>query len=348
MNQAIRERVAERLRSEAVRKQIRPESLPGNAEVSEQIAAGYLDGSRELRWDEFRRICRALDTDPLWLLSPAYQAPRLIYRNAAPPTRRRAAHIENAFLVIGEELPKARRPRLFLPNGPDDPGELLTLLDPMVSDLRDRHGDTIELYRDHRLPVLGVWEENAFDAFLMASGSSHLVCVNLNTPDARMEFSLLHEFSHFAFDADRDLPIDVRLTGSDLYGDRINEKARPEYIANKFAQLWLVPWEAAQKMAMKWPNCAPCAHYIREHRVSPDVVANALYDVLRFRASPPAYQRVQQSVRDSVPEWRGRSEIRGFVKEETRTLREQALSILEDAEEGRRKEILSAWGFADG
>nr|VFJ51625.1 MAG: protein of unknown function (DUF955) [Candidatus Kentron sp. FW] len=347
MNQAIRARVAERLSSESTRKHIERESIVRDSGLSEDVVTGYLTGTLELCWDEFRRICQALEADPIRLLLPDYKTSRLAYRNATSSARREAARIENAFLMVRETLPKATRPRLFLPAGIEDPGELLTHLIPIVTDLRERHGDTTSLYEDHKLPVLGVQEGN-FDAFLMACKPSYLVCVNLGGPDARIEFSLLHEFCHFIFDADREVPIDIRVTGTDLYGNRISEEARPEYIANKFAQLWLIPYESAQKMAKAWPNVGACADYVREHRISPDVVINALYDVLRFHRNPPSYRQIQQTVQNDIPEWRGHFEVRDFVKTQRRILYRDVAGFLEDAQEGRREEILSAWGLADG
>jgi len=320
-----------------------------DAGMRDEVVGDYLAGKRKLNLDEFGRICRAMDADPVLLLLPSYRSSQLVYRQGNPNARRTISRIENVFQLLREELPRdAKRPGIHLPGTVDDPAMLLAELSPLVEDLRAHHGDTKSLYEDYNLPVLGVRMEDAFDACLMVCKPNYLVCINLDKPDSRIEFSLLHEFAHFVFDADRKILPDIEITGSDLYGDHIRPEARPEYIANKFAQLWLVPYEDAEAMAKRWPNTRDCADYIDRRHVSPDVVVNALHDVLRFRRTPPSYLEIKQAMERETGEWHGRSEIRGFVQDSTQNLYKYLMPALEDFGEERRNEVMSAWGFANG
>jgi len=346
MNHHIRQIIADRLHSEATRKQVEVTSIASDSGLAQEVVDGYLRGTRELRWSEFVRICRAIYADPMWLLSSDYQPSRLVYRNSAK-ARHEAARIENTFLLIHKALPtRAKPPRKSSPRG-DSPAELMTGLIPIVREFHEEFGNVQELYKRHHLKVLGVHpkRDRDFDAFLVSCQENYLVCVNLDVSDIRIEFSLLHEFAHFIFDADQDIPIDIKITGADLYGDKISKEVKPEYVANKFAQLWLVPFETAEKMAKVWPDPSACIDYIKEHQISPDVVANAVYDVVRFDSKTRiSYVQIRDAIKSGITQRVDRSEIKKFIDEETLALRKYLTRYLEDAQEERRTEILSAWG----
>ena len=126
--------------------------------------------------------------------------------------------------------------------------------------------------------------------------------------------------AHYLFHAKADLPIDVLPTT--LYDETIRAEARPEYIANKFAQFFLVPFEEAENMALRWPRFDLPGDYLIQRRTSPQVLANAIYDLLTMKlGSKPRYAEVKAAVEAVANEYGGDSDLRVFLEQEGQALR---------------------------
>lgn len=344
----IRHKIADSLRAEMERKELAEHDLAELAHLSAGIVSEYLRGEREPQFGELNPLCRVLGTDLLWLLSAGFKPSKLVYRKIGRQARERASVIENAFILVFESIPKAIHPLIDnVPEADQDALMVLLELDKQVTALRGEHPTVEALYKAHRLPVLGVAAEDDFDGFLLTIGKKSLVCVNTNRPNVRLENTLLHEFAHFAFDSDRDLPVDVEFVPADFYKQRIPNEVRTEYIATKFAQLFLAPLDAARKWAEAVEPEVLAAEYVQAHGVSPDVVANALYDALWMSNQKRNYAPLRDAIKDRIPHYEGRREVRNFVQESTHQLHQAVMELREEFGEGRWQQIREAWGFGN-
>ena len=346
--QSLRRRIGERLSREIQRKAVRKEDIEG---VAPDVVDDYLAGRREISFDELRPICRALGLDLMLLLSPDYSPPRVIYRSVGRAFRSRLAEIETAMALAAEWLPKPKRPPVKRPpEDAADANELLCYACHAVEELKPSHSDIPALFEAHRLPVLAVKvDEEAFDACLLHVSDRFLVVVNQCKPPVRQAFSLLHEFAHFLFDADRDLPVDVDLFASDFYQDTVRPAVRHEYLANKFAQLWLVPWETAEKLARNLERPGDIASFCKllDHPVSPDVLAHAVCDVLRQRPGrAPAFTAIRDRLRELRDWFSGTDSLDAFLQQQKRALTKTLAAHQDDFSPERWKQITRAWQLA--
>jgi len=348
-----RQELGRRLQEEMARKGLSETAVADEARVSEPIVKDYLAGKRNISFSELVPICDALGADAMQLLAPKFQKTNLNYRNTSSAARQFASRVENAFLLVRDWLPVPRRPSCHAP-GLDEgySAMLLTEVRRAVMPLREKYQSVEALYEAHDLPVLPLdGGDEGFDAFFLHQGKHCLVCVNLDKPNARIEFSLLHEFAHFVFDAERPVPLDEDLiVGSDYYRNSVPVHARQEYIANKFAQLWLVPFDEAERLSR---SDADAVQYILDHRVSPDVVANAIRDVRAQRPGQVSYVDIRKRLVDELAargvQWGGRAELREWLQGQWRKIRELlAAPLEEDFGDSRREQVLQAMGMIDG
>lgn len=345
---ALRRAIAERLQREMQRKGFTPERLAQAAHISRSVVEGYLGGSRELQFSELRPLCDVLTLRLMRLLSANFANAQLQYRQTGGRDRERAAAIENAFLAVTDWLPAPRRlPTVPLDDDQDDIAWLLAAVQRVVDPLLRQYPTVEALYRAAALPVLPVHAgDESFDAFLMRAEAKAVVCVNLDKSTVRIHFSLLHEMAHYLFHAATDLPIDV--LPSSLYDDRVNAEVRPEYIANKFAQFFLVPFDEAKKMALHWPRFDVPGDYLTQRRTSPQVVANAIYDLLRIKPGPtPQYAEVKARVEAAVNRYGGDSDLRVFLEQERQTLRARLVTHRDEFADEVWASVGKAWDIPD-
>nr|VFK28302.1 MAG: protein of unknown function (DUF955) [Candidatus Kentron sp. MB]VFK29511.1 MAG: protein of unknown function (DUF955) [Candidatus Kentron sp. MB]VFK74811.1 MAG: protein of unknown function (DUF955) [Candidatus Kentron sp. MB] len=120
-----------------------------------------------------------------------------------------------------------------------------------------------------------------FDAFLISAESHAAICVNSNKPFVRLHFSILHEIAHLLFDRDKGCEIDT--WPENLYAEKIKHQDQPEFIANKFAQFFLIPYQWAMESAKRWPhiNVNNAQGMLNEAQTSRSVMVNAICDFLR-------------------------------------------------------------------
>jgi hypothetical protein len=299
------------------------------------------------------------------LLSPSFHAPRLQYRLAPPKDRRRASAIENAFVLLADFLPTPKRvPTVnnvsedetdILPtpkrvptvnNVSEDETDiayLLTTIRFSVEALRDRLPTVESLYEAAGLPLLPVSAgSDGFDAFLLSVGKRAVVCVNRDKPPARIHFSILHEMAHYLFHRDRDIPLDI--LGEDYYADNIRPEVIPEYVANKFAQQYLIPFDLAEEIAAhrKLPEDIHCL--IAKHRTTPEVLANAVFDCARLRPRAPRYSEISQEIKRAAGTgWGSDRSVVEFIETAGSTLRQAATKAREEFSREVWRDIDAAW-----
>ncbi len=344
----LRTVVAGRLQREMQRKGFTPERLAQAAHIPRPVVEGYLGGNRELQFSELRPLCDVLMLRLMRLLSTNFANAQLQYRQTGGRNRERAAAIENAFLAVTDWLPTPRRlPTVSLDADENDIAWLLAAVQRVVDPLLHQYQTVEALYHAAALPVLPIRAGNeSFDAFLMRAEGKSLVCINIDKPTVRIHFSLLHEMAHYLFHAKTDLPIDV--LPKLLYDNTVNAEVRPEYIANKFAQFFLVPFEDAKGMALRWPRFDLPRDYLIQHRTSPEVVANAIYDLLRIKPGPtPQYVEVKTTVEATANEYGGDSNLRAFVEQEGQALRALLVAHRDEFADEVWASVREAWDIRD-
>ena len=344
----LRTTIADRLQREMQRKGFTPERLAQVARIPQPVVESYLGGHRELQFSELRPLCDALMLRLMRLLSANFGNAQLQYRQTGGRDREQAAAIENTFLMVTDWLPTpCRLPTVRLDDNQDDISWLLGAVQRVVDPLLNQYKTVEALYRAAALPVLPVHAGNeSFDAFLIRADGKSLVCINLDKPTVRIHFSLLHEMAHYLFHAKADLPIDVLPTT--LYDETIHAEARPEYIANKFAQFFLVPFEDANKIALRWPRFDLPRGYLIQRRTSPQVLTNAIYDLLRIKPGPmPCYAEVKTAVEAAVNEYGGDRDIRVFLEEEGQALRTRLATHRDEFADEIWASVRKAWDIPD-
>lgn len=312
----IRQKIAERLTKEMTRKGISKDQIISGSRLSPDIIDAYFAGGREIDFSELKKICGVLFLDVMWLIGGNYQTSHLQYRQSKSKDREIASKIENTFLIVKDSLPDVKRiaaPKIDCTQ--NDTAWLLSHVKKSVETVQMQFSTVEEIIAAANIPVLDIHAgEESFDAFFMTSGKKAVICVNLDKPTIRIHFSLLHEVAHFLFDTDKEVPVDVFASG--LYYDTISPESMPEYIANKFAQFFLVPFDDALNFSKNWQNLTGIEDYINCKRTGTDVLVNAIHDVLRMGSTPPRYASVKDAVNAAAPgQWGGDRTLREFLRE---------------------------------
>ena len=345
----VRKTIGTRLNQEMQRKGIPLHQLVSLSGQSSTVIESYLAGKREINFTELKAVCNVLVLDLMWLIGKNYETCHLHYRSSGPKDREIASKIENSFLLVKDYLPKVKRlPTTRIDYSQDDTNWLLAHVKSAVDKVRTQYSTVEEIIRAANIPVLPIRAgDSAFDAFLMASKNSAVICVNLDKPTVRIHFSLLHEVAHFLFDADRDVPVDVLPTG--LYYDKIKDESKPEYIANKFAQFFLVPFEDAEKMAREFPRLAEIGDYIDSRRTGTDVLLNAIYDIQKLNGKNITYGAIKATIATATDgiSWGGDVTLRSFLREQGSALRASIAANRDDFSDDIWKNIADAWDIND-
>lgn len=347
----VRAEVAKRLKQEMARKGATQDALSRATGLSGAVVNGYLTAKREISFTELSPLCDALSLRLMRLLAPNFGNPCLQYRNTAGRNKAKISEIENAFLLLSDLLPKPKRfAAPDLNDGDGDVGMLLSEVKAAAEELRGRHPTVEALYRAVGLPILPVAAgDEAFDACIMRVRDRSVVCVNADRPTARIHFSLLHEMAHYLWHRDREIPIDERMP--ERFQEAVTREERPEYVANKFAQLFLVPWDDAERFALQWQRLPDTSEFLRQRRTTPHVLAWAIYDCLRFQSPSrrPSYIEVRDAVVQSAQEnYAAGSELRIFLDESGRSLAEEAWKHRDAFADDVWADLARAWGLVRG
>jgi Zn-dependent peptidase ImmA (M78 family) len=339
----IRSELSVRLQSEIKRKCTNSARISNQANQSIEVVEGYLKGNREIQFDELRPICESLKIGLMWLLSPNYKQSHLIFRALADQDLAKVSRIENAFLVIGSILPQVKKfaaPKLNISE--NDPAMLQAEINGALSDLREKHPKVEDLYIATGLHILPLSTgENGFDAFIMNSGKSSVVCVNRDKPPARIHFSLLHELAHFLWHREQDVPVDMSIIES--YGN-IAEGNIPEYVANKFAQQFIFPLKEMESLASSWKNIPNVTDLIAERRTTPDVLAFAIHDYLKFSPKHVQFEQIRDALKVQAGTGWGRdSTVLDFIEQRGNELKNILHQNREEFSDSVWTEIKAAW-----
>lgn len=294
----IRSHVANRLRRESERRGFSVAQIASASGYSEETISAYLRGDKEIDFRETQAICTALAINPVRLFLRDYPETRIRFRGATTAARQAAATIEEAFLTVRHLLPRAVVPSVSRPDdGHEDIGWLIGTLVPCISEIRKQYPSAEGFFAACQIPVIPVRANDQFDAFLLSSGDRVAICVNRDKPSARVHFSLLHEMAHALYHRDTEIPIDV--LENNLYLERISRDSIPEFIAYKFAQFFMLPFDEVRRLVARWPNLDvdQARQMVSSGRASLDVLTNALFDVLRLGSRPVLYAAVRDRVR---------------------------------------------------
>jgi Zn-dependent peptidase ImmA (M78 family) len=292
----VRDHIAERLGYETKRKGLSADALAERAHLPEDVIHAYLGGKREIDFAELRPLCAALALAPMRLLAKRFDESRLAFRRVNASDLAAVGRIEEAFLLIKDHLPKPIQPRIQAPDiTQEDPPYLIGTLVPAVNELRVGHPRVEHLLRWLEIPVLPVSAgPNAFDACLLSCSPRFAICINRDKPLSRIHFSLLHEIAHYLFDRQNEVPLDTDIF--EFYSDRISRENRPEYIANKFAQNYLIPFEDAEEFARDQPPDQDICERLAHWRASVDVLAHAVYDQYLLKGRRSTLNAIKQDL----------------------------------------------------
>ncbi len=343
----IRSELSVRLQSEIKRKCANPARIANQANQSIEVVEGYLKGNREIQFDELRPICESLKIGLMWLLSPNYKKSHLIFRALADQDLAKVSRIENTFLVIGSILPQAKKfPAPKLNVSENDPAMLQAEINGALSDLREKYPKVEDLYIATGLPILAVSAgENGFDAFIMNFGKLSVVCVNRDKPPARIHFSLLHEMAHFLWHKEQDVPVDMAIFENYGKQDIISEGNIPEYVANKFAQQYIFSLKETESLARNWRAIPNVADLIIDHRTTPDVLAFAIHDYLKFSSKSVQFSQIRDELkaRAGITSWGGDKSIMDFIEQRGNELKNTLYQNREEFSDSVWSEINAAW-----
>lgn len=278
--------IAERLKSEFYRKGATASSVAKRTTIPFSIVKNYLDGNQELDINEVNAICDAINLNFFRLISNSYSETKLHFRNIKKSASMFSAKIEECFLMFCESLPTPEIPIVKLDDFFDDRIALIGIIQPIIQQIKSQYGISIdEVLKNINMPVIPVKaKRNEFDAFLLNSHPYYAICVNESSPPNRIKFSLAHELSHFLFDREKFIPVDEN-TMVNLFADRFSPQQRPEFVATKFAQYFLLPFDELQTLCSNWKNWFETLNFERsqeiidKNKISIDVLLNGIRDL---------------------------------------------------------------------
>lgn len=335
----VRQEIGRRLQAEIGRKGLLVSELANRASLSSDCISAYLHGQKEILFRELEPICSALDIPIMRLLTRSSPSPvRIAYRKTLQADRKTVAKSEDVFLWIEEFLPRFRGPSVPLPNIDTitDAQMLIAEVNGFIDRLKTQNSSLEYWYETLRIALAGSRHEGSApnaqkpDGLCLSDSEHTLVLVNTDCPDVRLQFTLLHELWHAICDRKRDVPADH--LPRELYDEELSEETRPEFCANKFAQFWTIPFGTAEGVARKMKNSSRLTRQDVEEALqdtggSPEVLANAVYDITRYMAGR---QRTFASIRDEIRslamDWSGNQSSRNFVALKTQELRETLLA----------------------
>ncbi|GAB6147020.1 hypothetical protein JCM12294_44640 [Desulfocicer niacini] len=284
----IREVIAERLSYEFSRRNIPLDDIAQKVKLSKKKVIKYFEGKSEIRIPDITAICKIMGVNPVRLIyTREYPKPKLSFRNADFDVQRLASQIEDSFISICHAYPEIKPNVLdkFKRNIKDSRSDAVMIAAANAAEIVRKKYSTPEKFISHyNIPVIPIKAaSNGFDGFLISLGDHHAICVNENKPPQRIRFTLCHEISHLLFDRHLDLPIDIFLLN--LYRENYTPEEIPEFFAYKFAQFYLLPFDALQKYILqKWPNLDDdkMQRLIDIRGASVDVFINVVFDIIKL------------------------------------------------------------------
>jgi len=303
VSRQVRSHISKQIRAEMTRQGVALPELESLSRVQEGIISEYLAGTREISFRELRQVFSALGKDLIQVLSPQPVTAFISWRKSPAAERQAIVDLTKAFLRIEDLLPKPKAPNLPVKIGDtsDDPGMLLAEVKHAADAAQKRLGSSKveDAYRQWGIPLIGLHlGADALDGMcLSASSGKVLVIVNLDQPLNRLRFTLLHELWHALFDQKKNIPPD-RLS-VDFYRNKIPQETIPEYRANKWAQLWLIPWPDAERAYGRFVSgsgMGETKQLLSQSGASLFVLANAIFDIARLNQKKIAYSAIRDKL----------------------------------------------------
>lgn len=290
--------IAERLSFELNKQDLTLDDVARKSDLSVEKIRDYFSANTEMKINELQKICFAINLNFYLLISNDYKPSNILYRNVTPSVKHFAKNIENTFHIIKDFLPTCPVHRTDPIQLIDNHREIIIAsIIPAIQKIQNKYPthDVEWLYDLFGITVFPVSTPFEFDAFFLSSEDKFAVCVNLNQAPCRILFSLLHELSHFLFDRNKSLNIDIDCA-SNPFNETIDDTYIHEFIATKFAQYYLIPFGLAQKWAITWDSDtydAEIQNTLLNSGASVDVLVNCIYDILKIRGSKTLYSDIK-------------------------------------------------------
>lgn len=281
----IRQEIAERLKFELVRRGLTPSKASDYTNIPSSIIASYINGKREIVFDEIAILCNSFGINSVRLLfNKEYPKTTLAFRNLGNEIQTFSSKVEDVFLLIENSLPVIKSPEYQRTiKSAYKRHDVIQEAGALASKFRKRYSTPESFLAEYHIPVIPIKSLEAdFDAFIISNGPKSAICINTyNRPPHRLIFSLAHEICHLLFDRNRIIPVDVFLPSLHWQAD-ISDDLLPEFFAYKFAQFYLIPYDVSIQLAKKFPNLdlQTCQRAVNEGGTLKEVLANAIFDTL--------------------------------------------------------------------
>jgi len=289
--------IAHRLSLELQRRGATNSDLSSASGLPLATIQGYLSAQREISLSELQKISQSLYVNVFRLISKRYFSTNLYFRNVSREAIKFAANVEDAFLIIKDFLPVPSIPSISkIEYNFTDREALIGNVIPIIRKLKGLFENTEKMIDGIGLPIFPISSSANFDAFLLGCPPHYAICINLAKAPNRIIFSLLHEIAHFLFDRERIIDIDVLSTN--LYADKFDDNTKPEFIAYKFAQFYLLPFERIDSLCLRWPDIdySLAQELINVNRTSTEVLINAVYDLTQIRRKRFTYKSIKEEL----------------------------------------------------
>lgn len=322
---SIRKKIGSRLKYELKRRGL---DCSADLGVPEDVLRGYLKGSRQIKFSELTTICNHLGVNPVRLIySENYPELNIVFRNVRQSVQKTVSLIEDVFLLLESILPKLNVPQLNVPQYNHINSNKLSSIKDIISEaatyasrIRKKHSTPEKFISYYSIPLFPVRYNDEFDAFIITKDDRAVICINMDKTPQRIRFSLAHEICHLLFDRQNVVTVDVFLPNL-YWKDRFTSDEIPEIFAYKFAEFYLLPYEEVHSVTIKWPelDLSKCQKLINNYKISKDVLANAIYDVLLCRNISVNIKNVK-SILEPITSCKNTSNITFFLENERNRL----------------------------
>lgn len=299
--------IGKRLQDEIRRRDVSIAFISETTGMEQNEVDRVLSGAADTNLTNLHRICNSLSLNIFRVMAQEYKPCTIHYRGLSPAARNFVSDLEDAFLLAADLFPKPRPPRVKIPDRTDlDYQYLIASVCNSINWVKGQLGsDPYEMLNEIKIPVFPVYfDPEEFDACLLSSKPYYAICVNQATSPARILFSLLHELAHFFFDRDKETSVEVWRFNA--YKKQVDVNDVPEFLATKFAQYFLIPFEAAETL---WRSVnkkelsldtSLAQEIIDSSSASREVLANALFDMSRIFKDEISYTLIRDTLLNSV------------------------------------------------
>ena len=288
----VKKEIANRLNWELNKRGYSSQDIAALCGIPEQKINSYLLGSENLNLKEIQQICSSMNVNVYRLISKNYFKTNLLFRNVNRKIKDKASEIEDIFLIIEDYLEKSnttksRSLNLLSHKRDDIIASVSSAANKFIENYSSDVNEFIDKLNINIIPLSYSNIDSNFDAFVLMGKKNVGICINQNNHPSRIIFSILHELSHILFDRNNQVEVDTDIYKSAaLFSRYIDNNIIHEFIANKFAQYILIPFELAEVLKYKLDkeNLQYIQEKIYERGTSKDVITHAIYDYERVKS----------------------------------------------------------------